>query len=241
MISDTSLMRTWNTSSGYKIIRILAGRSNVFLLNYRNKNILIDTSPESRRKQLDNRLKMMDIDHIDYLILTHTHYDHAGNAAWIKEKYMAQVILHKTEAKCLASGKNILPQGTNFFSGTLVKLFAKPFLRLSGYDPCKHDILVDSLFDLKETGFNGNIMHTPGHTEGSLSVIIDNEIALAGDTLFGIFRNSVFPPFADDINKLVKSWGDLLKTGCSVFIPSHGSAITRELLQKEYDRRVTSK
>lgn len=182
----------------------------------------------------------MDIVHIDYLILTHTHYDHAGNAAWIKKKYKAHVILHKTEAKCLASGKNILPQGTNYFSGTLVRLFAKPFLRLSGYEPCEYDILVDSLFDLKETGFNGYIIHTPGHSEGSLSIIIDNEIALAGDTLFGKFRNSVFPPFADDINKLVKSWGDLLKAGCSVFIPSHGSAITRERLQKEYDTRVGS-
>gem|GEM_PF-3837033 len=38
-------MRNRTTSGGYKIIQVLSGRSNVFLLNNRQSNILVDTGP----------------------------------------------------------------------------------------------------------------------------------------------------------------------------------------------------
>jgi len=62
-------------------------------------------------------------------------------------------------------------------------------------------------------------------------------MAFVGDTMFGIFPGSVFPPFAEDPRQLINSWGQLLDTGCSLFLPSHGSANTRELVQKEYHKR----
>ena len=97
---------------------------------------------------------------------------------------------------------------------------------------------MDEKFDLEDYGFYAYILHTPGHSPGSLSVIIDEEVAFVGDTMFGIFKGSVFPPFAEDVNRMINSWGKLLKTGCSVFIPSHGSANNRSLVQKEYDKRI---
>ena len=87
---------------------------------------------------------------------------------------------------------------------------------------CKSDFLLLTHDD--------DIMHTPGHTSGSVSVIIDDEIALVGDTMFGIFRSSVFPPFADNIPELIRSWKSLLETECSLFLPSHGREKTREEL-----------
>ena len=77
-------MRTWNTPGGYTVTRILSGRSNVFLLANGEKNILIDTSPKYKWKELEKRLKQLEVDIIDYLILTHTHYDHAENSKKIK-------------------------------------------------------------------------------------------------------------------------------------------------------------
>jgi hydroxyacylglutathione hydrolase len=97
--------------------------------------------------------------------------------------------------------------------------------------------LVNSSLDLKEFGFEAYIIHTPGHTIGSMSIVVDNEVALVGDTLFGIFKWSVFPPYANDVKQLVKSWGILLDTNCPVFIPSHGSANSRSLVQNDYDKR----
>ncbi|MBK9388725.1 MAG: MBL fold metallo-hydrolase [Bacteroidetes bacterium] len=233
-------MKIWKTSQGYKVIRVIAGRSNVFLLTDGKNNILIDTGPGFMWKTLEMRLKQSGVNTIDYLILTHTHYDHAENAWRIREKYKAKVIVHRSEAEYLASGDNILPQGTNWFSRLLVRIFIKKFNSFARYTPCSYDLLIDSFYDLKDPGFNAYILHTPGHTPGSLSVIIGHEIALVGDTMFGIFRGSVFPPFANDVRSLVKSWGDLLETGCNIFLPSHGSENSRELVLKEYNKRLTS-
>ena len=81
------------------------------------------------------------------------------------------------------------------------------------------------------------MIHTPGHTAGSMSLIIDDELAVVGDTMFGVFRWSVFPPFAEDEKLMIKSWGRLLETKCSEFIPSHGTANSRLSVQKEYNKR----
>ena len=230
-------MKSWDTKSGYRIIRILSERSNVFLLTNGKQNILVDTSPKSKWAKLEKQLDKLKIDHIDYLILTHTHFDHVGNAHKIREKFNSKVIVHITEAQYLLSGDNIIPNGTNPFTRVLVKLFAKRFLQGCRYEPCSYDILVDSSFDLKEFGFNATIISTPGHSIGSMSVIVDNEIAIVGDAMFGIFPWSVFPPYASAVKQMIESWGVLLKTDCSLFLPGHGSADSRSLLQKDYDKR----
>ena len=229
-------MRIWTTSAGNKIIQVLSGRSNVFLLTNGKSNILIDTSPGFFWKTLQKRLEKLRIDRIDLLVLTHSHFDHAANAYRIKEKYNAQVIIHRSEAEYLASGDNILPVGTNPVTRFLVRVFARQFISFAKYQSCESDITVDNTYDLSNLGFNAYLMHTPGHTRGSLSLIADNEVAIVGDTMFGIFRGSVFPPFASDQNQLLDSWRKLLDTGCKVFIPSHGTANKRSLVEKDLNR-----
>ena len=229
-------MVTLKTKSGYNIIQVLNRRSNVFLLTNGEKNILIDSSIKSEWRKLDKRLKELEINHIDCLILTHTHFDHAGNAFNIKSKFNSKVIVQKSGAKYIKSGDNIIPGGTNIFTRTLLFLFAKKVFPKLRYEPCVYDLLVDSFLDLKEFGFNAYIVKTPGHTVDSMSVVVDDEIALVGDTMFGVFKWSVLPPYANDVEQMIKSWGLLLKTNCSLFVPSHGTANSRKLVQMNYDK-----
>jgi hydroxyacylglutathione hydrolase len=234
-------MKSWSTSNGYKIIQVLSGRSNVFLLTNGQSNILVDTSAQFMWKTLQKRLDRLKIENIKLLILTHSHFDHAANAAIIKEKYKAQVIIHKSEAQYLVSGDNILPTGTNPITRFMVRTFAKQFRSYALYQPCNFDYTVDDIYDLSIFGFNASLIHTPGHTQGSICLIIDNEVALVGDTMFGIFWWTVFPPFASDQNQLLNSWRRLLQTKCKIFIPSHGSANDRSLLEKDFKKMVNTR
>jgi glyoxylase-like metal-dependent hydrolase (beta-lactamase superfamily II) len=232
-------MNTWHTKSGYKIYQVLSGRSNVFLLAANERNILIDTGTKNKWNRLKKKLIHLNIHKIDYLIVTHAHFDHAGNAAKVKDYFGTSVIVHRTEASCLISGKNSNTNGSNIFTRFLFHIAANKIIAKLKYPPCRCDILMDSVFDLKTLGLNAYILHTPGHTTGSVSVIIDNEIAIAGDTLFGVFYGSVYPPFAKDVAEMIHSWGKLIATNCHLFIPSHGTANTRELVQKGYSKRKT--
>jgi hydroxyacylglutathione hydrolase len=230
-------MRIWNTTSGHKIVQVLNGRSNVFLLSDKGKNILIDTSPKFMWNRLQNRLSQLKIDKIDYLILTHTHFDHAANSRQLKIKYGAKVIVHRSEVEYLANGENVLLKGTNPVSEVIAWFFGNLFLSLAKYESCQYDLMVDSTFNLSDLGFNGYIIHTPGHSPGSMSVVIDDEVALVGDTMFGVFRCTIYPPFASDAAQMINSWGKLLETNSTIFIPSHGFANQRSLVEKEFKRR----
>jgi len=230
-------MKTWQTKSGYNIIKVLSGRSNVFLVNNREKNILVDTGPGRVWKKLDNRLKSLHISSIDYLLITHAHYDHAENALKLKTRYKAKVIAHKIEAEDLNSGGNWKVDGTNVFTRFLIKVLSKSSAGKMSFESCSTDLLVEESMDLTGMGFNAYILHTPGHTSGSISLIVDDEIALVGDCMFGIFKGSAFPPFALDIRQMIDSWEKLLNTGCRIFLPSHGTANSRDLVRRDFERR----
>jgi glyoxylase-like metal-dependent hydrolase (beta-lactamase superfamily II) len=135
------------------------------------------------------------------------------------------------------SGVNSIIRGTNKFTRIIVNHLVDKIDALFRYEPCQCDIIADDNYDLNNLGFNAYILHTPGHSTGSISVIIDDELAIVGDAMFGVFKGSVFPPFADNTDLMIKSWGRLLDTSCKIFLPAHGSANSRELLQKEYDKR----
>jgi glyoxylase-like metal-dependent hydrolase (beta-lactamase superfamily II) len=229
-------MNSWETKNGYKVLQILSGRSNVFLLTNGEKNILIDTSPKFMWNLLDKRLKTLRISILDLLLITHAHFDHAANSRRLKEKYKASVIVHQSEASYLASGQNTVTSGTNLLYKYISSHFAgSSFLN---YEPCPYDLTVDTTFDLSSYGFNACILHTPGHTKGSMSLVVDDEIAIVGDCMFGVFKSSIFPPVAEDPDEMIRSWGKLLETNCSIFLPSHGSANDRSLVQREFDRRT---
>lgn len=230
-------MKIWVTKNQHQIYRLLRGRSNVFAISNGNSLIIIDTSIKICCRILCRKIDDVLSNNVEAaaLILTHAHYDHASNAASLKERYKLKLIAQKHDAKYLVSGDNPIPTGTNAAARLLTNTFTKMnALQLMKYIPVTVDFEVDDYYDLSSLGFNAYIIHTPGHTEGSLSIIVDDEIAVVGDAMFGIFKNSVYPPFAANPQRMVESWKRLLDTGCSLFLPSHGTENSRELVLKQY-------
>ncbi len=231
-------MKEWISNKGNKITRILSGKSKAFFLSNGQNHILIDTGTPSRWNALQRNLDKMDFNKIDLLILTHSHFDHAGNAGRVKEKYNPKVLVQRTEASYLSDGESIPPVGATFFTKMLLKILSKLPESFSRYQACQPDFIIDDTFDLSDFGFNSYLMHTPGHTPGSISLIIDEEIALVGDAMFGLNGLTISPPFASDENQLVNSWQNLLKTGCKIFIPSHGIPVKRSFVERYLKKKV---
>ena len=229
-------MNIWQTTKGTKILQLLNGRSNVFCLERDGNIILIDTGREKEYKQLTEILTSLHIFQIQALVLTHTHFDHAENAANLKEKFHPEVIVHSSESVFLFTGDSPLPRGSIFPTRVLVKLFAQRVQPFFHYKGCKSDIRVDTRFDMASFGFNAYLLHTPGHSRGSMSVIVDDEIAIVGDTMYGYIPGSVFPPFADNNNHLVLSWKKLLDSGCKTFLPANGFERSRTDLLRSYEK-----
>lgn len=234
-------LKKWTTNNCI-IYQILEGRSNSFLVSSKNNYVLMDTGRKNSWKELNTKLNhLLGENKLSCILLTHTHFDHVENAARLKRKYKSKLIVHKGEAEYLKHGNTPLPKGTNlateFITGTLGKRAQSKY----NYEPADPDILVDEKYNLINFEFNNYIIHTPGHSKGSMSVIIDKEIAVVGDTLFGVFRNSVFPPFADDPKTMVESWKKLLETDCKLFLPGHGKAISRKLLETQYKKHTRIK
>ncbi len=121
--------------------------------------------PAGSEKKILDRVKALGLA-LKYVVNTHAHADHTcGNRA-ILSKTDAQLVIHKDDADSLTSGKN------------------KAFSLALGKKPSpRPDILVkdgDSLAIGKETF---QIIHTPGHSPGSICLYRTGNL-FTGDTLF---------------------------------------------------------
>jgi hydroxyacylglutathione hydrolase len=224
------------TQQGTEISRLTPARCNIYLICRSGKSIIIDSGIQSDRARLKNALERKNLKP-EALILTHSHFDHAGNAAWLRKESSAKIIVHAAEQEALATGDMPIPEGTYSFTKGLSTVGRK-ITSIFRYESCSPDIVVDTFLDLSELGFNGYIMHTPGHSPGEIAVVIDDEAAFTGDSIIGIIPGSPFPPFADDVEELLRSWKKLLDTGCHTFLPGHGRPVTREELAADYWKRM---
>lgn len=216
----------------------MTGRSNSYLITDEDVNVLVDTGKHSSYVRLRRNIESLGLarKEITLLILTHTHYDHCRNAARIREHENCRILMSRMEMGFAESGFTPLPKGTFGITRLVSNLGNWIGQRKFGYPPFTPDLLIEEETEWIQNHFKIKILHTNGHSQGSISVIVDNQIAIVGDEMLGVYKNSIFPPFADDIKQMINNWEKLLNTACDLFLPGHGKEITRELLQKEYTK-----
>ena len=113
------------------------------------------------------------------ILLTHGHGDHAGSAAALQQAAGAPVAVHAADAWMLAAGRNDTLHPTSL-EARLVKPFVdRPFPAV------QPDILLHPGFDLAPYGVRATVLHTPGHTAGSVSLRLASGDMLVGDLLMG--------------------------------------------------------
>jgi len=225
-----------DTGKGTSVTRLTPARCNIFVVTRNNRSIMVDTGITFDRGRIEHALARKGIVP-EAVVLTHTHFDHAGNAAWLAREYGAEVVVQLAESEALASGETPIPEGTYPITRGIVELGRKiaPAFR---YEPCRADHVFSETFDLNRFGINGYIIHTPGHSPGGATLVIDGIVAIAGDSIIGTAPGRPFPPFADDVDMLLRSWRKIIDTGCETFLPGHGKPVSREELLTEYERRA---
>jgi len=197
--------------------------------------VLIDTSIAYEKNMILNHLDKLNIEKLHCIMLTHSHFDHAGNTQVIQKKFGSNVFIHSSELKYLKKGYTYLPKGTLPITKLVTSIIGDKIMMFQRYPRCDSDKIFteENFCDAFPDILKIQMLHTPGHTTGSVNFIIDNEIAMVGDTVVNRMGH-IFPPFADFPELLVKAWKKLLDTNCALFLPGHGKEIERNLLETEY-------
>ncbi|MFO7263709.1 MAG: metal-binding protein [Bacillaceae bacterium G1] len=147
--------------------------------------------------------------HVKAILLTHAHLDHIGGLARTKELTGAPIYIHE-------SVQHWLTDPTLNMSAA----FEKP---IDG--PPADELLRDGQ-RLTLAGFDIEVRHTPGHTPGCVSFVLDG-VVFAGDTLFqGSIGRTDFP--GGDFDQLARSIREKLYTlpDETKVYPGHGPATT---------------
>jgi hydroxyacylglutathione hydrolase len=223
----------------YSIIAIPMKTSNSYLIVLGGKGILVDTGYKGNKKNLKIALEKNNLTFLDIvlIVLTHTHYDHVASLDEIKELSASKVLVHAAEKEYLERGMTPSPKGTMWFSKIIFGIGSTLIASNSRYQPVSSEIVVNGEYNLGMYIPSAKVIPTPGHTDGSISLVIGNEVAFVGDTLFNFIPGTVFPPFANNVSELLKSWGKLINTGCKTFYPGHGKPIPLQKLKDSYTKK----
>jgi len=220
----------------YRILRIPFLNVNGFLVYRDNEAILVDTGHKKMEEQVIGLLPRLGLkpSSVKLILLTHTHFDHAGSARTLRKLTGAPVAVQREEADWLRNGWSVIPPGTRW-KGKIISWIGRHFTPwLQRIDALEPDIIFDEQMDLSPYGFQAYALHTPGHTPGSSVVVMSEGEILAGDTVMGIRGKEHFPPYAWSCKSVLESWEKLLDLPARILFPAHGEKFMLDELKAEW-------
>ncbi|HOU10920.1 MAG TPA: MBL fold metallo-hydrolase [Clostridiales bacterium] len=205
-----------------QIIRIPCGMVNCYLIVGQGQCVLVDTGASNSRKKVYDAVKDYPV---SLIVLTHGHYDHIQNAAYLAEKLNAKIAMHADDAELIAN------QAAQKACGrTPVQKISALFSNLAPsavkIDPFRPDFFVSGGQTLEQYGIDAKIIELKGHTKGSIGILVNGGADfIVGDAMMNIFK--VTEPFLfvnyDDLRASMKIIED---SGATVY-PGHGRSYTQ--------------
>jgi len=167
-----------------QVIPLPASGGHVYLLRSENSSILVDTGTEKLAEQTLAACHHMAV---KLILLTHAHFDHCQNAAYFSEELCCPVAVSREDAPLLTSGVQRPVKGSGLF-GTAFAWASNRNIRQYSIPPVKPKVFLEDGMSLTPYGIDGKVIALPGHTSGSMGVLLDSGEMLVGDAMFGLFQ-----------------------------------------------------
>ena len=218
------------TPRGAEIVKIPLQLSNAYLVKT-DTPVLIDTGTIGDEHDLNAALadQGLSMRRIALVVVTHVHADHAGLAAAL-QSFGARVIVGLGDAERAGRGVNdeLLPTS---FTASLIK----PLIR-SVFPELYPDVAVaqGEPFDLAPWGIDGKVIAMPGHTAGSLAVVMANHTAFVGDMMRGGPAEHYFHADREGNRRNIEA---LCAAGVETFYLGHGGPESRADVMRAFGIR----
>ena len=141
--------------------------TNCYLVKDADTGESFAVDPGDYDDALARTLRDMGIDRLKYILLTHGHHDHILGLKRMQDAFGGKIVMHESE--------------TAFLTDDSLSLCHPLFGNLSRAEHA--DLSVRDGDAIPFAGGKIRVLHTPGHTRGSVCYLLENNL-FAGDTLF---------------------------------------------------------
>jgi len=196
------------------------GSVNCYLVDTGGGYVLIDTGGSNSRADLERELEGAGCGPGDLkvIVLTHGDFDHAGNAAYLREKFGARIAMNHADSGMVERGDMFW----NRHSGNaLFRMIASLLFRFATADRFVPDLYIDDGDDLSEFGFDAQVLAIPGHSKGSIGILTAQGDLFCGDLLAND-RRPARGSIVDDSADCDASLDRLKSLQIAVVYPGHG-------------------
>lgn len=217
------------------------GSVNCYLIRVGEGFLLIDTGLPSKRTKLEQELEAAGCTRgkLRLIVLTHGDYDHAGNAAYLREKYGSKIAIHAGESGKVERADWTWGMKAKPDKFPLAYRFMSFFIRPGQFDKFKPDLYVEDGQSLSEYGYDAQVVFLPGHTMGSVGVLTTDGILFCGD-LMDNMRKPGLEFFIDDLAAANSSVRKLDGLKIKTVYPGHGKPFSWQQLLTSWQRREVS-
>ena len=178
----------------------------VYLVRFREKAVLIDAGCGTAHAALKSNISdcLPETVTIEYLLLTHCHFDHTGGADALKNDYGCKIVAHALDAAFLESGDSEVTAATWYGSRM---------------QPLSIDVRIEKDPETIRVG-SGRITahHWPGHSPGSVvyTTELEGRKVLFGQDVHGPLHPSLLSDpvaYQNSLTKLLALDADILCEG----------------------------
>lgn len=217
--------------SSLRVHRINAGMSWAYLLEAERSLVLVDAGSRGKESAVLRRMADLGRDDLSLIFITHAHLDHYGSAAELRRHTGAPIAVHRADAEAMARGDT--PLRNVRLWGHVTKALLPHLQRWLRPEPTTADIILEDGDDLSRFGVDASVIHTPGHTDGSSTLMVEGRLAFVGDLISTMLVPHVQLIYAMDWDMLYDSVRRLKALRPEMVYSAHGRRpMTGDALQR---------